>query len=127
MSVTPWLGGPPSLDQNIMAPSCSDPGTLSLREPSPWSFDFSMSLSLGTVGAQPAAAVFLTVYGADGGQSVWTAPSGACQITFDSDVCSPIPSSPRRYVISGRGTCSQPATAAGGGPAAPSRSGPSAS
>lgn len=82
-------------------------------------FEFSSALVLGTTGPQPAAAVFLTVFGEDGGQSVWTAPAGSCQIKFDSDACSPLPSSPHRYAISGTGTCSQPATAAGGGSLAP--------
>jgi hypothetical protein len=72
----------------------------------------------GRIGPISSVAVVLDAVGQDGGRTTWLTPP-TCTIEVASNACAPSAATPGLYVISGTGTCMQPATAYGGS-AAPS-------
>jgi hypothetical protein len=73
----------------------------------------------GVVGVVTGAAVKIERPGVDGSIPAWQTPIGACTITIDSNACSPISIFANRYVISGTGTCTQPAAPSQANPLGP--------
>jgi hypothetical protein len=62
----------------------------------------------GTVGRISVAVALDAVY-ADGGQATWVTPP-SCSVTLTSNACAvPTATAPNLYVLSGTGTCTQPA------------------
>jgi hypothetical protein len=77
----------------------------------------------GVVGPAPAILFALTWIQPDGSSVQWTAPAGACMLTFDSNVCNADSSLRSRglteYALSGTGHCAEPLAPVPGNPGSP--------
>jgi hypothetical protein len=71
--------------------------------------DFAMKIPVDQVGTYPVT-LQITQATADGGvPDSWQTPTGACSLTIAGSICSPTEVFANRRVLSGSGTCSQPA------------------
>jgi hypothetical protein len=71
----------------------------------------SSNVTVDQVGPLPLDKVEITRggLGADGGLAAWITPSGACTATLVSSTCAPTTIFPTRRILTGHGTCTQPA------------------
>jgi hypothetical protein len=70
----------------------------------------SSNMPIDQVGPLPVASVEITKgLGADGGMAAWKTPPGACTATIASSTCAPTTVFPRRRILTGTGSCTQPA------------------
>jgi hypothetical protein len=74
------------------------------------------SVNLGTdvpvdqIGPLPVDSVSLDqTFGPDSGVLHWQTPTGSCSVTLTSSTCAPEPVFPNRRILTGTGSCSQPA------------------
>jgi hypothetical protein len=100
-----WANGPPPMSEPLNF-GLNAPG------PPPWNgtsvrFDPSSPIVPGQTGTLANAAVSLWVMG-DAGSVTWTTPA-SCILDLTSNACAPSASIPNLYVVSGTGSCSQPA------------------
>jgi hypothetical protein len=80
----------------------------------------SSNMPLDQVGPLPVASVEITKgLGADGGVAKWQTPPGACSATIASSTCAPTAVFPKARVLTGTGSCTQPAAPESGTSGAP--------
>jgi hypothetical protein len=83
-------------------------------------FNFSTNLTADQLGPLPLTTVEIKKgLGPDGGVSAWMTPAGACSATITSSTCAPEFGLPHWRVVTGTGTCTQPAAPEPGTSAAP--------
>jgi hypothetical protein len=83
---------------------------------------FVSALAAGQTGTLPVESVSVEQTPASAATgTTWTAPGSACTVTITGSTSSPTDVFPSRYLVTGKGTCSQPAVAntSGAGVAVP--------